>query len=224
MKISKSKLVVLLMLAACTIIARAAEDSDASLSGNAVRGTYLEGCECYSVCPCLWEQDATEDQCRAIMAWRISAGAYNGTSLAGTTFAVSLTKSAKNIGSALGNLEGTLYLPADASDTQREAIRALFAKELGPAFGKSSESVKKITMTGKDGTFAFEIAGVAKLTTIPLKGAKGGIPSIDNPPSPLGLTKNYCAKSVVHTYDDGKSKWDFGGRNSFFGSFEIDHN
>ena len=32
-----------------------------------IKGDELEGCECTSVCPCIFSADATADQCRGIV-------------------------------------------------------------------------------------------------------------------------------------------------------------
>jgi hypothetical protein len=35
------------------------------------------------------------------------------------------------------------------------------------------------------------------------------------------IPKLWCAKAPVHTYDDGTNKWDFSGKNAYYGPFEY---
>ena len=48
----------------------------------------------------------------------------------------------------------------------------------------------------------------------------GKVPAIESPPFAI-IPKLYCAKADVHTFDDGATKWDFSGRNAFYGPYEY---
>jgi hypothetical protein len=212
----------LIGIALCATACRST-DSSTTMGQNHVVGDYVEGCECRSVCPCLWKEDATFDDCRAVMAWKVETGEYSGTPLGGVTFAAALTKSGKNVETVLGSLEGILYLPADATPAQRDAVRAMMSAQLGPAFAKLEERTAVVTFVTDGERRHVEIEGIAKLDTEPIYGATGAVASIDNPPSILGLPKNYLAIATTSRYDDGEQSWDFAGRNSFYGRFEIAH-
>ena len=70
---------------------------------------------------------------------------------------------------------------------------------------------------------ALATAGAGPLNdTCPVSGdrADGKVPAIENPPFAI-IPKLYCAKADVHTYDDGATKWDFSGRNAFYGPYEY---
>ena len=62
---------------------------------------------------------------------------------------------------------------------------------------------------------------MAHLKIAALKGANGKVPKIENAMSPLANPVSYLARSEVNTYHDGPSRWDFAGRNSFFGPFTM---
>lgn len=187
-----------------------------------VRGEQLEGCECDIYCPCLFEGDATMDQCRGVMAWKVADGGHYGdTCLSGLTFAASITKSGKNLGKALGHWEGALFISDQATPQQREAVEAMLRKELGAAFSKLEVKSARIEIKGKPGAYELMIGQTSHLKLAALKGANGMVPVIENPPSPLALARTYCARAEVNTYDDGEAKWDFAGHNAYYGAFEM---
>ena len=39
-----------------------------------ISGDQVEGCECSSVCPCVFAHDVTFADCRGVMAWHIQEG------------------------------------------------------------------------------------------------------------------------------------------------------
>ena len=62
-------------------------------SGGSVSGgtTYrlkaheFEGCECNSVCPCIFSRDTSYGDCKVLMGWSVSEGHYKETDLAGAS-------------------------------------------------------------------------------------------------------------------------------------------
>src|SRR3972149_2994003 len=48
-----------------------------------VEGDYFEGCNCPSICPCLFLADPTEGDCKLTIAWRIDKGNYGSVQLNG---------------------------------------------------------------------------------------------------------------------------------------------
>jgi len=204
---------VLLLLAGCQTFSEPREPK--------VVGDYAEACECASVCHCFWKEDATFNDCRGILAWHVTKGSYQGTDLQGVTFAASMTHSGKNVEACVGQLEGVLFLPADATAAQREAVRAMMQANVGPAFSKLAVR-DAVVHFRKDGERReVSIDGVGGFEAEPLESALGGVPSINRPPSAFALAVNYCAVAEHHTYGDGENHWDFSGRNSFYGDFEL---
>src|SRR6185369_13180649 len=101
-----------------------------------IRGEQAEGCECESVCPCVWEKDVSFQDCRGILAWHVTEGSYDGTDLAGVTFAVALTKSGKNVVKAMGSWERTIYVADSATEAQKKAAVGFLSGKWGKAFAK----------------------------------------------------------------------------------------
>lgn len=186
-----------------------------------IRGEQVEACECEVYCPCVFQKDATLDQCRGVIAWRIAEGTYGKTDLKGLQFAAALTKSGKNLEKVLGHWEGVAYVSDKATDDQKKAVQAILESEFGPAFGKLEVKTSSIAIQGEPGHYDVSIGKIATVQVSALKGANGQVPVIENAPSPIVLPKLYCARADVHTYDDGTSKWDFAGHNAFYGPFEF---
>jgi len=186
----------------------------------AIRGQEVEACECDSVCPCVWAKDNTFGDCRAVMIWQIDSGSSGSTELQGVAFAVVLTKSGKNIIQSMGKWEGTIYVSDKASDEQKNAIVAILSVKWGKAFAKIDVRSAPMELKADGHRREARIGKVAALKMTGLAGAGGQVPSIENPPFAL-IPKLYCAKADTHTFDDGSVKWDFSGRNAFYGPFEY---
>ena len=188
--------------------------------GWLLRGEEIEGCECESVCPCVWEKDVTFQECRSVLVWQVAQGHFGATDLSGTAFAVALTHSGKNIVQSMGSWEGTIYIDARASEPQKKAIVSILSGKWGKAFSKVDVRSAPIDFR-KDGDRRTAMVGeVAVLRISGIKGSDGRVPAIENPPFAI-IPKLYCAKAETHTFNDGVTKWDFSGRNGFYGPFEY---
>ncbi|SRR5258708_6949287 len=185
-----------------------------------LRGEEAEACECDSVCPCVWEKDVTFQECRSVLVWQVTQGSYGTTDLSGTVFAVALLRSGKNIVQAMGKWEGTIYVGDRASEDQKKAIVAILSKKWGKAFAKIDVRSQPIDFKKEQDRREATIGKVAVLKMTGIKGSGGNVPAIENPPFAI-IPKLYCAKAEIHTFDDGVTKWDFSGRNAFYGPFEY---
>lgn len=43
-----------------------------------LEGDYFEGCNCKSICPCLFMLDPTEGECKVVVAWHVEKGNFGG--------------------------------------------------------------------------------------------------------------------------------------------------
>jgi hypothetical protein len=186
----------------------------------AIRGQEIEACECESVCPCVWAKDNTFGDCRAVMVWQVESGSYGTTDLQGIAFAVALTKSGKNVVQAMGKWEGTIYVSDKASAEQKNAVVTILSGKWGKAFAKVDVRSAPMELKADGERREARIGKVATLKMSGLPGSGGKVPSIENPPFAL-IPKLYCAKAETHLFDDGSAKWDFSGRNAFYGPFEY---
>lgn len=91
-------------------------------------GEYIQSCNCDYGCPCNFNALPTHGNCEALVAYRITKGHFEGTSLDGITFAFGCWwPSAIH----LGNGVGRLYLDPSATPDQRRAIEAIFSGKHG---------------------------------------------------------------------------------------------
>lgn len=199
----------------------AGEDSGGAKTAYLVKGERVDACECDIYCPCLFEYDATRDQCRALIVWKVGEGRYGDVDLKGLAFAASITKSGKNLGKALGHLEGVAFVPEQGTAEQRAAIESLLKAELGGAFAKLEVRTAAVSLKGEPGKYEAMVGKDIVLSLTALKGANGKVPMLENPPDGFALAKNYYAKTDAHTYNDGSAKWDFAGRHACYGDFEL---
>lgn len=207
---------VALLLASC-----ATAKEQAKTEPYGIKGTQFEGCECESVCPCVFQNDVSYNDCRGLMAWKVDEGSYGKTDLKGAVYALALTKSGKNIEKVLGKWEGVVYLSDRSTEEQGKAIVAILKAQVGGAFGKLDVKTVPLAVTCEGEKHQVEIGKVGTLKISAIKGANGKVLVIENPPSPLVLPRLQCAKADVNKYDDGAAKWDFAGRNGFYGAFEM---
>jgi hypothetical protein len=181
----------------------------------------FEGCECDSVCPCIFSKDATQKDCRGIMVWSIREGHAAGVDLAGVQLAAALTKSGPNMEKAMGQWTGIIYVSDKATEAQKNAVVGVMKAEMGPAFAKVEVKSAPVEIRRQDDRHEVTVGKVGALTIHGIKGADGQVMTIENPPSPIAPPKLWCAVSEVNHYDDGTSKWDFKGRNGFYTEMEL---
>lgn len=193
-------------------------NSTFSAPGAGIVADQVEGCECDLYCPCVFQKDAVFDDCRVLLGWRVREGKWGETDLTGQVFAASITKSGKNIEKVMGKWEGILFLSEKASDAQKGAIQEMLKRDLGPAFAKLEIRTSPVEWKGEEGSIELTVGKIGTLKTSPLKGPNGQVTTIENAPSPIALPKTFCARADVNLYDDGTTKWDFAGRNSFYGT------
>jgi hypothetical protein len=184
-------------------------------------GDQVEGCECMSVCPCVFAHDVTFADCRGTMAWHIASGRYGDQDLSGINFAIVLTKSGKNVPKTMGQWEGVIYVSSNASASQKAAIVDILSTNWGKAFSKVDVKSEPIEFHKEGERYTVKIGKVSTLKTAPIPGGGGKTPTIQHATFSL-IPVLHCATTTENTYDDGAgTKWDFKDRNSFFGAFDY---
>ena len=102
----------------------------------AVRGEYMESCNCDYLCPCIYtnpQAAVTYDHCTAALVFRIDGGNYGDTKLDGLKFAL-IIRSGKIM--ADGNWIFAGVVDEAADEAQRRALMAIVSGAAGgpPAF------------------------------------------------------------------------------------------
>lgn len=93
-----------------------------------MHGDYLESCNCKGACPCLFLGSPTEGNCTALVGWHIASGRYGDVDLGNLNVVVALDSPGPM---AEGNWKVVLYLDERASDSQQEALGAIFGGQAG---------------------------------------------------------------------------------------------
>jgi len=181
----------------------------------------FEGCECDSICPCVFSKDTTHGDCRGLFVWSVTKGQAGGVDLSGVKLAAALTKSGANMEKAMGQWTGIIYVSDKATEAQKNGVVDVMKAEMGPAFAKVEVKTAAIEVKHEGDRNEVTVGKVGTLKIKGIKGANGQVMILENPPSPIAPPKLWCATSEVNTYDDGMTKWDFKGRNAFYTDLEL---
>lgn len=180
----------------------------------AIRGEYMESCNCDYLCPCVYtnpQGPVTYEHCIAVLVFRIDDGNFGGTPLGGCKFAFVL-RSGKVMSD--GNWVFAVVIDEAADANQRAALAQLAGGEAGGTPGLIRQNLvsdfrgveyKPITfdMAGHNrrasapGAFAFDIDGV-------LSRNKSGEPVyIDNTGHPANRRLALAQAKELHVHGFG---------------------
>lgn len=96
-----------------------------------LEGRYVENCSCDVICPCTWSnlgRPATNDDCRAALAFRVERGEIDGVDVAGRTVVLAILTPKLMVE---GNWQAGLLIDQDASDEQIELLTKVFTGQVG---------------------------------------------------------------------------------------------
>jgi hypothetical protein len=150
---------------------------NAALAGDAPRGSLLElhSCEVYAG-PCVVSAESPQEGRYMARAWDLTGGSFNGIDLTGLQVAV-LQSSPDNLAeSDAKSGDAVVYLPQNASATQRDALLA-WIKSSQPDFhpAKLQTRVVPLQFTKSDNGYSFSAGDFLAVKTAPLdKCAMGG--------------------------------------------------
>lgn len=194
-----------------------------------IAGEFAEACSCTYLCPCITSNasaPATEDHCTFAMTYRIDAGRFGTTDLAGVTF--TLIGRSQAVMAAGGWIVG-LVVDAAASDAQAEAVAAIASGGAGGPFAGLAPLIAEFRGVERH-PIHFEHDGARRAVTIPgvLTQEVNGVPSmtggeclaIDNVFHPAN-SRLVLATALKHLVTAFGLRWDgaSGGRNGHFASF-----
>ena len=96
-----------------------------------IKGEYYENCSCTNTCPCTWSSmavPATNDYCRANLAFVISEGEVNGVDMSGMTFVIIVDSPALM---SEGNWKVGIVVNNECSDDQMNALGSVMSGDIG---------------------------------------------------------------------------------------------
>ena len=98
-----------------------------------LKGDYYENCSCTNACPCTWSSmsvPATNDYCRANLAFKVSEGEVNGINMSGLVF-VMIIDSPPLMSD--GNWKVGVVVNESTTDEQMGALGAVMSGDIGGA-------------------------------------------------------------------------------------------
>jgi hypothetical protein len=108
-----------------------------------MRGRFLEACDCSVPCPCWFEQDPEDDECRGLIAWVIERGEIDGVDVSGLT-TVSVSSHGGHRTEQSHHMRVALFVDESASDEQRDAIERAFTGKLGGPLGELADYIATV--------------------------------------------------------------------------------
>jgi hypothetical protein len=208
-----------------------------------LEGDYFDGCNCKSICPCIFALDPTEGDCKGLAAWHIEKGHF--TNWTNSDRNSNTSNNSINLDSlnvvisvrAPGNmLTGSkwkivLYLDEKANNDQKEALIKIFTGQVGGEFFAEMLSRVGEILGTRSVPIEFNIEGkkrrkirIPSIAEMEIEGLAGSNPDIEpkvvNPAfSNTPGIDPIIARSTRHTYNDHGLEWDNSGKNAFYSRF-----
>lgn len=222
------KLVILIFLASLSLYRRKLATATASHNWK-LEGDYFEGCNCDSICPCIWLLDPDKGYCNLTAAWHIEKGYYDDTQLNRLNI-VAVFVAPGNMFTG-PKMKVAFYLDSDASQEQAEALSKIFSGQSGGFFGALSNYIGEIVAT-KSAPITFGTEGKRRVLHIPdylsleIEAIKGSDPNRDSLVTNPAFTltpgnDSILARSTKYSYKDHGFEWDSSGKNGFYTKFNY---
>jgi hypothetical protein len=195
-----------------------------------LEGDYFEGCNCDSICPCIFLQDPDEGYCNLTVAWHIEKGHYDSIPLDGlNTVAVFVAPGNMFTGP---KMKVAFYVDKNANQEQIDALSNIFSGQSGGFFAVAAKFIGE--MVGiKSAPITFGIKGkrrwlrIPEYLTLEIEAMKGNDPNKDslivNPPfSTVPGHDHVIARATKYSYNDHGSQWGTTGKNGFYSRFKYE--
>ncbi|HJY09712.1 MAG TPA: DUF1326 domain-containing protein [Nitrososphaeraceae archaeon] len=194
-----------------------------------LEGDYFEGCNCDSICPCIFLQDPDKGYCNLTVAWHIEKGHY-GTVLLDGLNAVGVFVAPGNMFTG-PKMKVAFYVDKNANQEQSDALSNIFSGQSGGFFAVAAQFIGE--MVGiKSAQITFGVEGKRRWLHIPeylnleIEAMKGNDPNKDsllvNPSFTMVPGHDaVIARSTKYSYNDHGFKWDSTGKNGFYSKFNY---
>jgi hypothetical protein len=134
-----------------------------------IEGDYFEGCNCDSICPCIFKADPDEGYCNVTAAWHIQKGIYdNKVNLDGLNV-VALFHTPGNMLTG-PKWDAALYIDEGANKEQNNSLVSIFSGQAGGFFAALSNLIGKV-MGVKSTPIEFGIDGKRRWLDIRVVGS-----------------------------------------------------
>jgi hypothetical protein len=196
-----------------------------------LEGRLLEVCTCNILCPCWVGEDPDNGTCEAIASWHIDSGTIDGVDVSGCNFIV-LGDIPGNV--LAGNWKVAVFLDADISDAQQEAMLNVWTGKLGGPVADLASLIGEVVSVERapikyeivEGKGTITIGDVAEATMEPYRGPSGEVTTLNEsvfstiPGSPAWVAKasSYSRKGAKY----GLADLDIQGHNAIQGLFKFE--
>ena len=211
-----------------------------------LEGDYFDGCNCKSICPCVFALDPTEGDCKGLAAWHIEKGLFtkndrnssntknedannNSINLANLNVVISVHAPGHMLAGPKWKI--ALYLDEKANNDQKDALTSIFTGQVGGDF-----FVEMLSRTGeileiRSVPIEFNIEGkkrrkikIPAIAEMDIEGLTGSDPNIESKVINPAFSNTpgidpIIARAARHTYKDHGLEWDNSGRNAFYSRF-----
>lgn len=195
-----------------------------------IEGDYFEGCNCDSICPCIFKDDPDEGYCNVTLAWHIQKGTYGDRTILDGLNVVALFHTPGNMLTG-PKWDVALYIDERATKEQNDALVAIYSGQAGGFFAVASNLIGRI-LGVKPASIEFGVDGkrrwlcIGDLLDLQIEGTSGADPNqesvIVNPAfSAVPGSNLVIAKSSKYTYNDHGMQWDSSGKNGFYCKFKY---
>ena len=195
-----------------------------------IEGDYFEGCNCDSICPCIFKGDPDEGYCNVTAAWHIQQGTYGDNIGLDELNIVALFHAPGNMITG-PKWTAALYIDEKATKEQSDSLMAIYSGQAGGFFAAVAKlignmlGVKSIPIEfGKDGKRRW--LQIKDLLDLQIEGTAGADPNqesvVVNPSfSAVPGSNLVVATSNKYAYNDHGMKWDNSGKNGFYCRFKY---
>lgn len=196
-----------------------------------LEGSLLEVCSCGVLCPCFVGEDPDGGECFGLIAHRIDRGHIDGVDVSGTTIAT-IAHIPGNV--MQGSWRVVLFLDADSTGEQRQALVRAFGGELGGPLADLASLVgevtavetARITHRAEDGKGTFEIEGVLEAEIEPIRSPDGTKTTLrDTAFSSVPDAPAYAAKASRYRVNlpEHDMVWSYQGHNAIQTAWKMEH-
>ena len=195
-----------------------------------IEGDYFEGCNCDSICPCIFKGDPDEGYCNITAAWHIQTGNYDNNVNLDDLNVVALFHTPGNMITG-PKWNAALYIDERASKEQNDSIVMIFSGQAGGFFAAVSNLIGNMRGV-KSIPIEFGIDGkrrwlqIKNILNLQIEGTKGADPNqeslVMNPAFTAVPGSNLViAQSSQYSYNDHGMQWDSSGKNGFYCKFKY---
>jgi hypothetical protein len=195
-----------------------------------LEGDYFEGCNCDSICPCIFKGDPDEGFCNVTAAWHIQKGSYNNINV-GDLNVAAVFHTPGNMATG-PKWKAALYIDDRATKEQSDSLIKIFSGQAGGFFHIFATNFIGEVLGVKSAPIEFGIDGkrrslhIKDSMELEIEGLIGG----DENQEPRIVNQSFSAvpgsdlvvaRTSKYAYNDHGMKWDNSGKNGFYCRFSY---